>query len=58
MTRPARSQDVAVDIDVLANDTNLTDPVTVTKTAATNGVVTVNGSPGQPGSHRHHLHPE
>ena len=39
-------QDSPLVIDVLANDTDFTDPVTVTKTDGTNGTVTVNGSPG------------
>ena len=41
------NQDQSVQIDVLANDTNLTDPVTVTVTTpATSGSAVVNGSPG------------
>lgn len=40
-------QDVAVVINALANDTNFTDPVTVTiATNGTKGVAVVNGSPG------------
>jgi hypothetical protein len=37
---------VAVTINVLANDVGFTGPVTVTKTDGTNGTVVVNGSPG------------
>jgi hypothetical protein len=37
---------VPVDIDVLANDTNFIDDVTVTRTAPANGTATIMGSPG------------
>ncbi len=40
-------QDTPLNIDVLANDTDFTDPVTVTKTDGTNGTVVVNGSGNQ-----------
>lgn len=44
------NQDQAVNISVLANDTNLTDPVTVTfATDPADGIAVVNGSPGAAG---------